>query len=203
VSTFEENNMFPIAETVFKLFSLQLGTTPINVGGEVLTPEQASIVFSVPKFLVALLAGIMMAFAFQLLLTNFSLAVGISSLGGDSDDDDEDSESLGTTIRKVEAKVGFWALVTSSIAIFAACFLAVKLSLIESPLLGAIIGVVIWSTYFSLLVWFGSSAVGSLVGALTSTATSGFQQLLRWVLMLQKNRWFPQQKKLQQQFVES
>jgi hypothetical protein len=170
--------MFSIAEIAFKLPFLQLGATPISVGGEVLTPEQASIVFSGPKFLVALLAGIVMAFAFQLLLTNLSLAVGISSWGSDSDDDDDESESLGSSIRKVEAKVGIWALITSSIAIFAACFLAVKLSLIESTLLGAIIGVVIWSTYFSLIVWFGSSAVGSLIGAVSSTATSGFQQLM-------------------------
>lgn len=52
-----------------------------------------------------------------------------------------------------------------------------KLSLLASPLSGAIVGLVIWATYFSLLVWFGSTRIGSLVGSVVSTATSGFQAL--------------------------
>ena len=143
---------------------------------EIATSEQAALVFSGPKFLVALLAGVLMAFAFQLLLTNFTIAVGISS-GGDILDDD-DSETLGGKIRKVEAKIGTWALITTSIALFIACFLAVKISLIDSVLLGSIIGVIVWSAYFSLLAWVGSSAVGSLIGSVFSTATSGFQGLM-------------------------
>lgn len=154
---------------------LPFGLAPITLAQEVLTPEEASLLFSGPKFLVALLAGVLMAFAFQLLLTNFSVAVGISSWEIDSDSDDE---SLGSKIREVQVKVGTWALITVSIALFIACFLAVKLSLIESAFLGAIIGVVIWSSYFSLVIWFGSSAVGSLIGSIASTVTSGFQGLM-------------------------
>jgi uncharacterized protein YfkK (UPF0435 family) len=150
---------------------------PVPVTGGLLTPEEASLVFSGPKFLVALFAGILMAFAFQLLLTNLSVAVGISALGS-SDSDDDNNDSLGTTVRKVESKVGLWALITASIALFAASFLAVKLSLIESTLLGAIIGVVIWSAYFTVLMWLGSNAVGSLIGSIIGTATSGMQGLM-------------------------
>jgi len=155
---------------------LSFGLAPI-IAQEALTPEEASVLFSGPKFLVALLAGVLMAFAFQLLLTNFSVAVGISSWEIDSDSDD-DSESLGSQIRSVQTKIGAWALLTVSIALFIACFLAVKLSLIESQSLGAIIGVVIWATYFSLVIWFGSSAVGSFIGSIASTVTSGFQTLI-------------------------
>jgi len=144
---------------------------------EVLTPEEVSVVFSGPKFLVALLAGILMAFAFQLLLTNFAVALRISTIGDDSSASDA-SESLGTTIRKVENKVGFWALISATFALFIACFLAVKLSLIDSAFLGAIIGVVIWSAYFSIIVWFGSSAVGSLIGSVASTANAGMKALI-------------------------
>lgn len=155
---------------------LSFGLVPI-IAQEALTPEEASVLFSGPKFLVALLAGVLMAFAFQLLLTNFSVAVGISSWEIDSDSDDE-SESLGSKIRSVQTKIGVWALLTVSIALFIACFLAVKLSLIESESLGAIIGVVIWAAYFSLVIWFGSSAVGSFIGSIASTVTSGFQTLM-------------------------
>ncbi|HYX15815.1 MAG TPA: MFS transporter [Nostoc sp.] len=168
--------MFQGVLTMWASNWLSLGLAPIIVQ-DALTPEEASVLFSGPKFLVALLAGVLMAFAFQLLLTNFSVAVGISSWEIDSDSDD-DSESLGSKIRSVQTKIGAWALLTVSIALFIACFLAVKLSLIESESLGAIIGVVIWATYFSLVIWFGSSAVGSFIGSIASTVTSGFQTLM-------------------------
>ena len=160
------------------MFYAQLGLAQIPVVEEVVIPEDVALAFSGPQFLVALVAGVMMAFAFQLLLTNFSVAFGISTLGGSDSDSSDESESLGSTIRKIETAVGLWTLVTVSIALFIACFLAVKLSLIDSTVLGAIIGVVIWSTYFSLLVWLGSTAVGSLIGSVVSTATSGFQGLM-------------------------
>ncbi|MCC5598440.1 MFS transporter [Nostoc favosum] len=168
--------MFQGVLTIWAWNWLSVGLAPI-IAQEALTPEEASVLFSGPKFLVALLAGVLMAFAFQLLLTNFSVAVGISSWEIDSDSDD-DSESLGSKIRSVQTKIGAWALLTVSIALFIACFLAVKLSLIESESLGAIIGVVIWATYFSLVIWFGSSAVGSFIGSIASTVTSGFQTLM-------------------------
>jgi len=140
-----------------------------------LTPEQASVMFSGPKFVVALFAGLIMAIAFQLLFTNLSVAVGISS-GVDVSDDD--SDTIGNQIRAVEAKVGIWSISTVSLALFSACFLAVKLSLIESALLGSIIAVVIWSAFFSLIIWLGSSAVGSLIGSIVNTASSGLKGLM-------------------------
>ncbi|MBD2729773.1 MFS transporter [Nostoc sp. FACHB-892] len=169
--------MFQNVLTIWGWDWLSFGLAQMSLDQEVLTPEEASVLFSGPQFLVALLAGVLMAFAFQLLLTNFSVAVGISSWEIDSDSDDE-SESLGSKIRATQTKIGAWALLTVSIALFIACFLAVKLSLIESESLGAIIGVVIWSTYFSLVIWFGSSAVGSFIGSIASTVTSGFQTLM-------------------------
>jgi nucleoid DNA-binding protein len=174
LSSNEEKTMFQSTGFTLAVWCAQFGLTPVSVARRSASLEEAALVFSGPKFLVALLAGVMMAFAFQLLLTNFSVAFGLSS-GGQSDDDEE---SLGSTIRQIETKLGFWALVTVSIALFVACFLAVKLSLVDSTILGAITGVVIWSTYFSLLVWIGSTAVGSLVGSVVSTATSGLQGLV-------------------------
>ncbi|MBW4560960.1 MAG: MFS transporter [Mojavia pulchra JT2-VF2] len=170
--------MFQFVESNLTWGWLRLGIAPMSRAQESLfTPDAIPVVFSGSKFLVALLAGTLMAFAFQLLLTNFSVAAGISTLGSDSDSDD-DSETWGSKVREIETKLGFWAIITASIALFLACFLAVKLTLIESAFLGAIIGVVIWSTYFSIVVWLGSSAVGSLIGSIASTFTSGFQALM-------------------------
>ncbi|KAM3107841.1 hypothetical protein [Phormidesmis sp. 146-33] len=153
---------------MFQLTNLIVGQVPV---------EETAFVFSSPQFLVSLLAGVMMAFAFQFLLTNLSVAI-VATPGTLPDSDDDDSDSLGTSIRKTESKVGIWALLTVTIALFAASFLAVKLSLVGSSALGAIIGVVIWSTYFSLLVWLGSGAVGSLVGSVVNTAASGIQGMM-------------------------
>ncbi len=157
------------------------GFSLAQVSAPPIQPEVA-LVFSSPQFFIALIAGVIMAFAFQFLLTNLSIAAGISygdnPLESDNDDDEHESISLGKKIRKVESKVGLWTLLTVNIAIFIACFLAVKLSLINSIFLGAIVGVVIWSAYFLLLMWVSSSAIGSLVGSFASTASSGLQGVM-------------------------
>lgn len=144
------------------------------------TAEQAALVFSGPQFFTALIAGVVLAFAFQLLLTNLGVATGISLAGGSSDrsSDSEDSESLGSTIRKISTVVGLSTLITVAISLFVACLFAVRLSLFASPFSGAIVGLVIWATYFSLMVWVSSTTVGSFIGSVLNAATSGLQALV-------------------------
>jgi len=139
-------------------------------------PEPIALVFSGPQFFIALVAGVLMAFAFQFLLTNFTVAAGISS--GENPADADSDDSWGHAVREVESKVGLWALVTVNIALFIACFLAVKLTLINSVMLGAITGVVIWSAYFLLLLWVSSTAISSLVGSVANTAGSSLQGVM-------------------------
>jgi len=158
-------------------------------------PEQASALFEGAdwgtQFLIALISGLVLAFAIQLVLTNLSVAVGISYLGKYTDPDassgnrssssgnsSDSSGGLGSTIRTISLGVGIWTLVTVTIALLISCFLAVKLSLLVSPALGAITGLVIWGTYFSLLVGISSTTAGSLVGTVVNAATSGFQAIL-------------------------
>lgn len=150
----------------------QIPVNPANV-----TPAQASVVTSGPRFFVALISGVILAFAFQLVLTNLSVAAGISYLGHPSES--EEIESFGGTIRKIGTGLGIWTLVTVTLALLIACFLAVKLSLlILDPSLGAILGLVIWGAYFLLLVWVSTTTVGSLIGSVVNTATSGFQAIM-------------------------
>jgi nucleoid DNA-binding protein len=164
-----------------ELFHEQFWIAQVPVVQPVTTPEEASLVFSGPKFFVALIAGLVLAFAIQLVLTNLSVAAGISYLGHQSDDSSShshsESGSFGGTIRKIGFAVGLWTLVTVTIALFIACLLAVKLSLIESAGLGAIVGLVIWGAYFSALVLVSSTTIGSWVGSVVNTATSAFQTL--------------------------
>ncbi len=170
--------MFQSGGMALGLSSWALWLAQVPVNREINTPEEAALVFSGPQFFTALIAGVLLAFGFQLLFTNLSVAAGISYLGHQSDSDDDKGGSVGGTIRKISTGVGVWTLVTVTLALFIACFLAVKLSLLESVILGAIVGLVIWATYFSLLVWVSSTTVGSLVGSVVNAATSGFQAIL-------------------------
>lgn len=138
------------------------------------TPEEAALIFSGPQFFIALLSGLILTFGFQLLLTNLSVAAGISYVGHSSSSDD----SGGVGARKIGIAFGLWTLITVSLALFFACLLAVKLSLYNSALLGAITGLVIWGTYFCLLFWVSSTTVGSLIGSVVRTATASFQTLV-------------------------
>ncbi|MEB3278015.1 MAG: MFS transporter [Lyngbya sp.] len=150
--------------------------------------EDAAMVFSGPQFFTALITGVVLAFAFQMLLTNLGVATGISLLGGSSsssnhhhdhhhDHSHNPLKSAGKTIRKIGLALGLGTLISVTISLFFACLFAVKLSLFVSPGSGAIVGLVIWGAYFSLLVWVSSTTVGSLVGSVVNSATSGFQAL--------------------------
>ena len=154
-----------------------LAQSPVDPTGT--TPEDAALVLSGPKFFVALIAGVVLAFAFQLLLTNLTVATGISLIGGSSSDHDDDKkDSWSGTIHKIGTALGLVTLITVTLSLFLASLFAVKLSLLDSAGLGAIVGLVIWGAYFLLLVWASSTTAGSLIGSVINTATSGFQALL-------------------------
>ncbi|MGJ5634656.1 MFS transporter [Nostoc sp. CALU 1950] len=173
--------MFQSTEIMLGLYKPLLWVAQIPAESSNVTPAQASALVSGPRFFVALISGVILAFAFQLVLTNLSLAAGISYLGHSSDSDSDDGEvgSLGGSIRKIGTAVGIWTLITVTIALLIASFLAVKLSLvILDPGLGAILGLVIWGAYFLILVWVSSTTVGSLIGSVVNTATSGFQAIM-------------------------
>lgn len=153
--------------------SLGMGLAQIGEAG-IDTAEEAAMVFSGPQFFIALISGLVLTFGFQLLLTNLSVAAGISWVGHSS----SSSSDSGSGSSKIGVLFGVWTLITVSLALFFACFLAIKLGLYNSPLLGAITGLVIWGTYFCLLFWVSSTTVGSLIGSIVKTATSGFQSLV-------------------------
>ena len=173
--------MFENMGMMLGLYKTLFWLAQVGVDRGVNTPEDAALVYSGPRLYFALIAGVLLAFAIQLLITNLSVAAGITYLGRQSDSDsdaNDESSSLGGTIRKIGTAVGIWTLVTVSVALFIACLLAVQLSLIDNSGLGAIVGLVIWAAYFGMLVWVSSTTVGSLVGSVVNTATSGFQAIM-------------------------
>ena len=143
---------------------------------QVETIRETTVAFAAPQFFTALVAGLFLTFGFQMLLTNLSVATGISVVNfADREDDRKSHEHSGSTIHTIGTAVGVWTLVTVSIALFVACLLAVKLSLVPTAMMGATVGLSIWAAYFSILIWISSTTVGSLVGSVVNTATRGFQ----------------------------
>src|SRR4028118_2172236 len=104
--------MFQSGGMALKLSSWALWLAQgVPVNPDLDTAEDAALVFSGPQFLTALIAGVLLAFGIQLLLTNLSVAAGISYLGHQSDSDndhDDKGGSVGGTIRKISTGVGIW-----------------------------------------------------------------------------------------------
>ncbi len=152
----------------------------------VVTPGPA-ILFSGPHFFAALLVGIALAVAFQMALTHLSVAAGVSAAGPvDKTDtsrkkkeDKADAEEKGAmaTVRKITTGYGLWALITTSIALFFASWLAVEVSLSASALIGAILGLTIWGLFYLAMTYLQLGAATSLIGSLINTATTGLRSM--------------------------
>ncbi|NJW52352.1 hypothetical protein [Salinimicrobium oceani] len=142
----------------------------------------AAVLFEDTNFFIAVVAGVLLALGFQLLLTALSVAGGITAVGNvrekahknsnqdrqkvHHDEDDDDSLNIG---QKVSTGLGAWTLITTSIALFFASMLAVKLGLIGANFIGATLGLVIWAAFFMVVTYLEVNMVTSLVGGLAST----------------------------------
>ena len=146
----------------------------------------AAVLLEETNFFIAVVAGVLLALGFQLLLTAISVAGGITAVGNirkkghsdstkdrqkahNHDDDDDDGMNVG---QKVSTGLGVWTLVTTSIALFFASLFAVKLGLIGANFIGATLGLVIWAAFFMVVTYLEVNMVTSLVGGLASTVKS-------------------------------
>lgn len=158
------------------------------------------LVTTAPQFFVAIIAGLVLAAGFQLVLTNLSLAAGLNMIGkavSPEGTDKESSKEKGEgrsrsrkdvqekvhetldsaqeSVRKVTSAFGFWTLLTVSISVFFAAWLAVLLSGTFNLLLGALMGLVIWGLSLVVMTILETSALSSLLGSLVDTARSGLR----------------------------
>jgi len=136
-----------------------------------------------PQFFICLLAGVILAVGFQVLLTTLSVASGISMVGNLEKQDNRPgaaydknaSKKDKDTGMKISSAIGMWSVITVSVSLFFASLLAVKLSMISSNAIGVTLGLVIWAAFFSLMVYFEVKAVSSLLGGLVSTVFQGIR----------------------------
>ncbi|NCJ06394.1 hypothetical protein GS597_07690 [Synechococcales cyanobacterium C] len=137
--------------------------------------------------LITLLAGLLLAIAFQFLLTNLGIALGISVLSfrpaskstqsQAALDADSDNSGWDGLVPVISLATGLGILLTLNGVLAGACFLAVKLSFAPTPLMGAILGLLIWAAYGLLLFWLSSVAVGSVIDLALSSVTVGLRRL--------------------------
>lgn len=132
------------------------------------------------NFFVCVIAGLLLAIAFQLLLTMLSVAGGITAIGdiskksnsshshshSHSGHHNDEGMNVG---QKISTGLGAWTMITTSVALFFASLLAVKLGLTGVNFLGATLGLVIWAAFFIVMTYLEISAVSSLIGGMVST----------------------------------
>jgi len=141
-------------------------------------------------FITALIVGIVLAFGFQLILTNLSAAAGLTALhsplesirkrvtarGGEPRREEAGtSEPIEEKMRTVNTAFGIWAIVTSSISLFFAAWLAVEFSSALTVLSGITLGLAIWGLFYITTSLLEMTAVSSMVGSLMDVMRSGFK----------------------------
>lgn len=137
-------------------------------------------------FFLAIVVGVILAVSFELILTHLSVAAGISSVGPfdehgkpkartESHEHHEGEGAIMGAVRKSSSLFGVWALVTATISLFFASWLAVTLSHSASAFVGFVLGLSIWALFYIIMTAIEISAVTSLVGSLTHTAVEGLR----------------------------
>ncbi|PZO09523.1 MAG: hypothetical protein DCF25_21560 [Leptolyngbya foveolarum] len=146
-----------------------------------------------------LLASLLMAFAFQLLLTNLGVALGLSALGwaispregftnapasaNSSQTAINRSESSGEPaaddggIPPVSHLIGLGVTLTLAPILFATAFLSVTFSDITQLSAGLIFGLILWAAYLLILIWISSITVSGVLDFVLGTATAGIRRL--------------------------
>lgn len=130
----------------------------------------------------AVIAGVLIAIGLQLVLTNLSVAIGANAAAPKNKDrsGDEPSDagpSAWSTAKKSVSAMGLWALVTVSLSLFFACWLAAAVSGVATLSGGILMGLTIWAAFFIAAVVLESKAAASLIGALAQTARQGFESV--------------------------
>ncbi len=138
------------------------------------------------SFLAVILTGLFLALGLQLLLTQFSIAAGISMIGP-IDEKSKDSKRNGSTssqngangssfeeqIHGVTNRFGFWSTITTSLSLFLAAWAAISLGFTVDVVAGALLGLTIWSLSYLVLFVLEAAAVSTMVGSISRFALDG------------------------------
>lgn len=141
------------------------------------------------QIIVVVLAGLLFGLAFQLLLANFGIAIGLSVFNlkpkpPTSDRPPEPEDASFGSVALIGVAAGLAIVLSIDGVLFAACYLAVKLSQVRDPWLGAILGGLVWAVYLILLTWLSTSAVGTIADTVLGFTRAGLRRLFAAVSQL-------------------
>ncbi|MGC1525354.1 MAG: hypothetical protein WA783_04830 [Phormidesmis sp.] len=142
----------------------------------------------------ALIGGLLVAIAMQLVFANLGIALGLtvldwapraqadpahtaSELEISESEDSERLDSAGPSL-PITHLLGFGVAIGFSAVIFTATLLSVEFSELFEPRRGIIFGLFFWATYWLLFVWLSSTTISSIADSLLGTALEGGKQLL-------------------------
>jgi hypothetical protein len=149
-------------------------------------------------FYLAIIVGVILAISFELILTHLSVAAGITAVGpfdqrktygvkeeargreappweaGEKRPAEEESTIM-ATVTKTTNLFGIWTLVTATLSLFFASWLAVRLSTTLDVFHGVILGLAIWALFYIIMTTIQVTALTSLVGSLVQTAIGGLR----------------------------
>jgi hypothetical protein len=132
--------------------------------------------------LFSLMAGLLVAAAVQLMLTNLGVALGLTVLDWSPQDPTSDDPSGEKSESEVSLPithlVGLGVAVTVVLVLFMAALLAVEFSQIAEPRRGAIFGLILWATYWLLFAWLSSTTLSNLANSVLGTAIAGIRRLI-------------------------
>jgi hypothetical protein len=137
------------------------------------------------RFFFAVFCGILLAYAFQWILTSLSMATGITALkpatrkrrdrrstDRQRERDEKEEDTPRETIQKVETGAGIWGLVTTCISLFFACWIAVETVRTGSRWETVALGLTIWAGFFLSMMLIDALALGSALGAIYNVIKS-------------------------------
>lgn len=135
-------------------------------------------------FFGALISGVILALALNLLFTNLAVAAGISMVKpenkirpGPSYEKKEDTSERDTsrTVKKINHGFGLWMLVITSICLFFSCWFAIEISGTTSPVVAGVVALTIWGAFYLILTALEATLLSTALGGLYRTATSTLQ----------------------------
>jgi hypothetical protein len=146
-------------------------------------PVTQQTVVAPSNFWLAIVVGVILAVSFELILTHLSVAAGISSVGPFDRREREEPRGqepharggIMNKLRKGSSLFGIWTLVTATISLFFASWLAIELANTGDAFRGLVLGLSIWALFYIAMTVLEVSALTSLVGSLTQTAIAGLR----------------------------
>lgn len=162
----------------------------LSIGAFGQTPDtffSAPVIDFNPKFFFAVLAGLLIALGFQLVLTNLSVAVGVTAIGNlknkmlgsrkagalkrheEVHEKENEKSDIPMGVKFMSA-AGAWGMITAVLSLFFATLFAVKLSLIPDNSIGVTLGLTIWAVFFMVMLYLESRAIGSILSGLFNSA---------------------------------